>query len=159
MLLRLSLFLLCHLTVAQQHRIVYSRDQLIELKLAGLATVMADIPAELWRKTHRGCRGKGSLRRRKREKHRKLWERKTFKLCLPSLIMGNVRSLGNKMDELTALTWSYQEYRECSLMIFTESWLHTDVPDHNVLTEGFHTVWADRDCTTSGKCKGGGLAV
>ena len=50
-----SLFLLCHLTVAQQHRIVYSRDQLIELKPAGLATVMEDISAELWRKTHRGC--------------------------------------------------------------------------------------------------------
>ena len=63
-----SLFLLCHSTVTQQHRIVYSRDQLIELKSAGLATVMEDIPAELWRKTHRGCRGKGSLRRRKRAK-------------------------------------------------------------------------------------------
>ena len=73
--------------------------------------------------------------------------------------MGNVRSLGNKMDELTVLTWSHQEYRECSLMIFTESWLHTDTPDHNVSTEGFHTVRADRDCTTSGKRKGGGLAV
>ena len=49
-----SLFLLCHSTVAQQHRIVYFRDQLIELKPAGLATVMEDIPAELWRKTHQG---------------------------------------------------------------------------------------------------------
>ena len=44
-------------------------------------------------------------------------------------------------------------------MIFSESWLHTDVPDHNVSTEGFHTVRADRDCSTSGKRKGGGLAV
>ena len=44
-------------------------------------------------------------------------------------------------------------------MIFSESWLHTDVPDHNVSTEGFHTVWADRDCTKSGKRKGGGLAL
>ena len=31
-------------------------------------------------------------------------ERKTLKPCLPSLIMGNVRSLRNKMEELTALT-------------------------------------------------------
>ncbi|XP_049911756.1 uncharacterized protein LOC126397200 [Epinephelus moara] len=154
-----SLLLLCHSTVAQQHRIVYSRDQLMELKPAGLATVREDIPAELWRKTHRGCRGKRSLRRRKGAKHRRLMERKTFKPCLPSIIMGNVRSLGNKMDELTALTRSHQEYRECSLMIFSESWLHTDVPDHNVSTVGFHTVRADRDCTKSGKRKGGGLAV
>ena len=104
------LLLLCHSTVAQQHCIVYSRDQLIELKPAGLATVMEDIPAELWRKTHRGCRGKGLLRQRKRAKHWRLLEKKTFKPCLPSLIMGNMRSLGNKMDEYTALTQSHQEY-------------------------------------------------
>ena len=63
------------------------------------------------------------------------------------------------MDELTVLTRSHQEYRECSLMIFTESWLHTDIPDHDDSTEGFHTVRTTRDCTTSGKRKGGGLAV
>ena len=154
-----SLLLLCHSTVAQQRRIVYSRDQLMELKPAGLATVKEDIPAELWRKTHRGCRGNGSLWRRKGAKHCRLMEKKTYKPCLPSLIMGNVRSLGNKMDELTSLTRSYQEYRDCSLMIFSESWLHMDVPDHNVSTEGFHTVRADRACTKSGKRKGGGIAV
>ena len=114
------------------------RDQLMELKPAGLTTVMEDIPAD-----HRGCRGKGSLRRRKGAIHCRLMERKTYKPCLPSLIMGNVRSLGNKMDELAALTRSHREYQECSLMIFSESWLQTDVPDHNVSTEGFHTVRAD----------------
>ena len=100
-----------------------------------------------------------TLRWRKGTKHWGLLERKTFKPCLPSLIMGNVRSLGNMMDELAALTRSHQEYRVCSLMIFSESWLHMDVPDHNVSTKDFHTVRTDRDCTTSGKRKGGGLAV
>ena len=38
--------------------------------------------------------------------------------------MGNVRSLPNKMEELTALTRLQWEYRECSLMMFTESWLN-----------------------------------
>ncbi|XP_078016898.1 uncharacterized protein LOC117250648 isoform X2 [Epinephelus lanceolatus] len=84
-----SLLVLCHSTVAQQHCIVYSRDQLMALKPAGLATVREDIPAELWRKTHRGCRGERSLRRRKGAKHRRLMERKTYKPCLPSIIMGN----------------------------------------------------------------------
>ena len=74
-----SLLLLCLSTVAKQHRIVYSRDQLIELKPAGLAMVLEDIPAELWRKTHQGCRGKGSLQRRKGAKHQRLMERKTYK--------------------------------------------------------------------------------
>ena len=63
------------------------------------------------------------------------------------------------IQAVSPFSQSRHEYRECSLMIFTERWLHTDVPDHNVSNEGFHTVRADRDCTTSGKRKGGGLAV
>ena len=38
--------------------------------------------------------------------------------------MGNVRSLANKMDELTALSRSQGEDRECSLMCLTDTWLH-----------------------------------
>ncbi|XP_049435499.1 uncharacterized protein LOC125890744 [Epinephelus fuscoguttatus] len=44
-------------------------------------------------------------------------------------------------------------------MCFTETWLHQDIPDNNVSISGFQTVRADRDCTESGKRKGGGLAV
>ena len=73
--------------------------------------------------------------------------------------MGNVRSLANKMDELTALAASQHEYREASLMCFTESWLISDIPDNNVSIDGFQTVRADRDCKDSGKSKGGGLVV
>ncbi len=73
--------------------------------------------------------------------------------------MGNVRSLANKMEELTALARSQTEYRECSLMCFTETWLHQDIPNDNVSIDGFQTVRADRDSTGSGKRKGGGLAV
>ena len=70
--------------------------------------------------------------------------------------MGNVRSLANKMDELAALAGSQREYRESSVMVFTETWLHQDIPDSNVTVAGFHTIRADRDCTLSGKVKGGG---
>ncbi|KAJ8389955.1 hypothetical protein AAFF_G00112400 [Aldrovandia affinis] len=55
------------------------------------------------------------------------------------------------MDELTALARSQREFRECSIMCFTESWLHLDFPDHNVSIDGFQTVRADRDCTESGQ--------
>ena len=88
----------------------------------------------------------------------RLMERRRFKLCLPSVVMGNVRSLSNKMDELTALTQSHPEYQECSLMCFTETWLHRDITDQFVSVDGFHTVRADRDIEC-GKRKGGGLAV
>ncbi|KAK0144067.1 hypothetical protein N1851_017607 [Merluccius polli] len=143
----------------QAERIVYSREQLIDLKPAGLADRPAEVPAELRRKTHRGCRG--GLKRRKnndRLRQRRLEKRRFVEKCLPSLIMGNVRSLGNKMDELTALARSQKEYRECSIMCFTETWLHQDIPD-DVSIAGFHTVRADRDCAKSGKRKGGGVAV
>ncbi len=86
-------------------------------------------------------------------------EEKRYKLSLPTVTMGNVRSLANKMEELTALARSQTEYRECSLMCFTETWLHQDIPDDNVSIDGFQTVRAGRDSTGSGKRKGGGLAV
>ena len=73
--------------------------------------------------------------------------------------MGNVWSFSNKMDKLTVLTQSHTEYRECSLMCFTETWLHRDITDQNVSMDGFYTVWANLDGTESAKWKGGGLAV
>lgn len=72
--------------------------------------------------------------------------------------MGNVRSLANKLDEITTLANSQREYRECSLLCFTETWLNEDIPDCAVEIPGFTLVQADRG-TQSGKRKGGGLAV
>jgi len=46
--------------------------------------------------------------------------------------MGNVRSLVNKMDELTSLTKSKSVFGEGSVMCFTETWLHDNVPDTTV---------------------------
>ncbi|KAI3374520.1 hypothetical protein L3Q82_021003 [Scortum barcoo] len=51
--------------------------------------------------------------------------------------MGNVRSLPNKMDELAALTRHQREYRECSLLLFTETWLTALTPDTAAELDGF----------------------
>lgn len=72
--------------------------------------------------------------------------------------MGNVRSLPNKMDELTALTQHLREYRECSIMVFTETWLNSLTPDTIISLEGFNLRRTDRT-RESDKKKGGGLAV
>ncbi|XP_025758196.1 uncharacterized protein LOC112843545 [Oreochromis niloticus] len=127
---------------------------------AGVSVRPTDVPAEIWRKTHWGCRG-GRQKRRRKETTRqlRLEVRRRHKPCLPSIVMGNVRLLSNKIDELSVLVRSQREYRECSLMCFTESWMHQNIPDDNASMEGFHTVRADRDSITSGKRKGGGLAV
>uniref|UniRef100_A0A3Q3G756 Uncharacterized protein n=1 Tax=Labrus bergylta TaxID=56723 RepID=A0A3Q3G756_9LABR len=98
-----------------------------------------DIPAELRRK-RRGCRAGVKCREKKRR----------YKPSVPSLIMGNVRSLPNKMEELTALTRLQREYRECSIMQFTETWLNELTPDTLVTLDGFHLVRADRSARESG---------
>ncbi|KAL0203335.1 hypothetical protein M9458_001353, partial [Cirrhinus mrigala] len=82
-----------------------------------------------------------------------------YKPNLPSIVMGNVRSLDNKMEELTARVSKNRELRECSLMCFTETWLHERIPDSAVDVAGFSSVRADRTRRESGKSKGGGLAV
>ncbi|KAI4873044.1 hypothetical protein NFI96_028699 [Prochilodus magdalenae] len=134
---------------AMTRRTVYSRDQVLALrKTPPLFTSRPEIPAEL-RRPYRGCRA-GNKR----------WERKRrYKPCLPSIIMGNVRSLANKTDELSALIRTQREYRECSILCFTESWLNQNVPDSHLHLNGFTTVRADRVYHQTGKKRGGGLAV
>lgn len=75
------------------------------------------------------------------------------------VIMGNVRSLPNKMGKLTALTWHQREYRECSIMVLRETWLTAlDLDlDTNTNLEGFKLQRADM--AENRKGKGGGLAV
>ncbi|KAK0132030.1 hypothetical protein N1851_033180 [Merluccius polli] len=86
-------------------------------------------------------------------------EKRKFKPYIPAVITGNVRSLANKVDELEALTRTQREYRESSILCFTETWLHEQIPDSYVTVPGFQTVRANKDTTTTGKKKGGGLAV
>uniref|UniRef100_A0A3Q3AYX4 Endonuclease/exonuclease/phosphatase domain-containing protein n=1 Tax=Kryptolebias marmoratus TaxID=37003 RepID=A0A3Q3AYX4_KRYMA len=85
--------------------------------------------------------------------------RRKFKPSLPAIIMGNVRSLANKLDELQALIRTQQEYRKCSIMCFTEAWLQDHIPDSNISLLGFLTIRADRDLISSRKRKGVALAV
>ncbi|KAI3354195.1 hypothetical protein L3Q82_018733, partial [Scortum barcoo] len=107
-----------------------------------------DVPRELKRRRRRG-RHAGVEHRARRS-----W----YRPVLPSIIMGNVRSLPNKMDELAALTRHQREYRECSLLLFTETWLTALTPDTAAELDGFTLLRADRS-KESGKRKGGGLAV
>ncbi|KAI9999393.1 hypothetical protein NQD34_018253 [Periophthalmus magnuspinnatus] len=138
-------------------RLQYTRDQLISLNNGAAVNTESRhaIPEFCRRQAHRAAEGKKLRRRRIAAKQ----QRQKYKPSLPSIVMGNVRSLANKMDELTALAQSQREYRECSLMCFTETWLHEDVPDDNVTIAGFSTVRADRDRASTGKSRGGGLAL
>ncbi|TWW53288.1 hypothetical protein D4764_0092150 [Takifugu flavidus] len=156
---RLEYFFLCFavlglfaapITCAEKRTgIVYTRDQLMALRPPSFVVgEKPQIPKER-RRNQRGSEA-GVKQRMKRRR---------FKPCVPAVITGNVRSLANKMDELEALTRTQREFREASIMCFTETWLHGLIPDSNVTIAGFTTVRADRDTTAAGKKKGGGLAV
>ena len=82
-----------------------------------------------------------------------------YKPSVPSVTTGNVNTLANKTDELCALLQVEREYRACSVMCFTETWLHTDISNWSVSIPGFRIILADRDAVLNGKKKGGGIAV
>ncbi|KAK0141969.1 hypothetical protein N1851_020343 [Merluccius polli] len=114
-------------------------------------TVTHSIPADLRRKP-RGSKAGVKVKSWRAD------QRRRFKPSIPSVMMGNVNALANKMDELSALI-NRRIYRESSLFIFTETWLTCSTPDANVELPGFTSVRADRDTKACGKSKGGGLIV
>ena len=108
--------------------IVYSRDQLLALSSAAVPPhEQPDVPRELRRRRRRGCHSR-AVRRSKRTRYRPV---------LPSVITGNVRSLPNKIDELTALTRHQRDYHECSIMVLTETWLTELTLDTDANLDGF----------------------
>ncbi|XP_035812432.2 uncharacterized protein LOC118471519 [Amphiprion ocellaris] len=137
------------------NRLVYSKAELLTLENNVKAGVRHLIPPELRRK-YRGCRAR---RKHKAKMKARITNRTLFKPPIPSVVMGNVNALTNKMDELTALIGSQRSYTEASLLIFTETWLTSYVPDATVDLPGFSVVRADRDPDASGKSKGGGLIL
>ena len=97
----------------------------------------------------RGKKG-GVKARAKRRRHRPV---------LPVLIMSNARSLNNKIDELETCTKYLHEYRDASIMAFSESWFSSTVPDSAVQLPNFHLERGDRDPSICSKTRGGGVCA
>ena len=71
-----------------------------------------------WRKRGR----KGGLRAR--------LKRRMFRPPLPTVVLGNVRSLSNKTEELQGNAKFLCEYKDSCVMCFTETWLTDQIPDN-----------------------------
>lgn len=102
------------------------------------------------------------IKRRKRGRAsgvRKRLHSQKNKPYLPSLIIGNVQSINNKTDELAANVSYFQEYRNVSIMSFTETWLGDLDRDDHVDIQGFKLIRGDRILENTNKTKGGGLCV
>lgn len=101
------------------------------------------------------------LRRRKRGKAggvKKRLRRQKARPYLPAIVMGNVQSLNNKIDELSANVKYLQEFRNASLMSFIETWLSEIHQDTHVSINGFKLLRGDRTVELRKK-SGGGVCV
>lgn len=135
----------------QHSRLIYSRTELLRLRDTSPATARPQGFDGFCREVKPRKRGKrGGLRVRSRKRG--------TKPALPSMIIGNVRSLANKIDELETLTRYMHEYRETCLMGFSETWLNDSIPDSALHIPYFELVRGDRT-RESGKTRGGGVCL
>lgn len=70
-----------------------------------------------------------------------------------------VCSLDNKLDYIRLQLTTQQEFRDCCVLVFTETWLSDRGPDAAVQLHGLTTFCADRNAALCGKTHGGGLCV
>ncbi len=76
---------------------------------------------------------------------------------LPSILLTNVQSLENKMDDLRARISFQRDIRDCNIICLTETWLRPSVPDTAVTpSDNFSVLRMDRTAE-AGKSKGGGV--
>ncbi len=76
---------------------------------------------------------------------------------LPSILLANVQSLENKMDDLRARISFPWDIRDCNIICLTETWLTPSVPDNAVTpSDNFSVLRMDRTAE-AGKSKGGGV--
>ncbi len=98
-------------------------------------------------KKHRGKRARIRNRLRKR----------AHNPPLPSILLANVQSLENKMDDLRARISFQWDIRDCNILCLSETWLTPSVPDTAVMpSDNFSVLRMDRTAE-AGKSKGGGV--
>ncbi len=76
---------------------------------------------------------------------------------LPSILLTNVQSMENKMDDLRARISFQWDIMDCNILCLTETWLTTSVPD-TAVTPSYNFFVLRMDRTTEvGKTKVGGV--
>ncbi|KAK1803718.1 hypothetical protein P4O66_021122 [Electrophorus voltai] len=143
-------------------RISYSRDALISLNLHSThlkPSVTPDPrwPTEILRENKR-C-GARKRPRGKRAGVRNRLRARAHRAPLPSILLANVQSLDNKLDDLRARIKFQRDIRDCNLLCFTESWLNPAVPNHAIQPAEFFSVHRMDRTADSGKSRGGGVCV
>ncbi len=110
----------------------------------------------------RNAENKGHRRRYKKHRGksagiRNRLRKRAHSLPLPSILLANVQSLDNKMDDLRARISFQRDIRDCNIICLTETWLTPSVPDTAVTpSDNFSVLRMDRTAE-AGKSKGGGV--
>ncbi len=127
-----------------------------------LSTADPAWPVEILRNTEVN---KGRLNNpRRRKKHcgrragiRDRLRKRAHRPPLPSILLANVQSLENKMDDLRARISFQRDIRDCNILCLTETWLTPSVPDTAATpSDNFSVLRMDRTAE-AGKTKGGGV--
>jgi hypothetical protein len=82
--------------------------------------------------------------------------RRANKTPLPSILLANVQSLDNKIDELRGRLNYHRDIKYGNILIFTESWLNDD--NINIDLAGYTMYRQDRTAA-SVKTRGVGLCI
>lgn len=95
----------------------------VALRERSTAGVCHPIPGELrWK--YQSCRAVAKVMTS--ITNTKWWR---YKPSVPTILMGNVNALENKVDELASLMKTQKLYRESSFDLLTETWLPRCIPD------------------------------
>ena len=104
----------------------------------------------------------GRVRKRGRRGgvRQRLRRRGLRRLPLPPIILGNVQSLRNKIDELQANVECIRDYKNACVIALTETWLKEQDMGQDYEIDGFgQPIRLDRDEQLTGKSHGGGVAL
>ncbi len=159
------LFLLSLFTRVTSAMIIYDKRTLLDIGqrytnlLQDTLSTNPAWPLEILRHTENKGRLNNPRRRRKhRGKHagiRNRLRKRAHSPPLLSILLANVQSLENKMDDLRARISFQRDIRDCNIFCLTETWLTPSVP---VVTpsDNFSVLRMDRTAE-AGKTKGGGV--
>ena len=129
----------------------YSRESLLSFILQNLPPpdFGLDFSGKIKKKSKKKRGSRGGVRNR--------LKRNGYRPPLPSITLSNVRSIQNKLDELSALLRHDCDYRRSSLLCFTETWWSENNADYEI--EGYTTIRFNRDTKKTKKSIGGGLCL
>ncbi len=119
-------------------------------------------PLEILRSTEadKGRLNNTRMRRKHRGKRagiRNRLRKRAHSPPLPSILLANVQSLDNKMDDLRARISFQRDIRDCNIICLSETWLTPSVPDNAVTPSDNFSVFRMDRTAEAGKTKGGGV--